>query len=100
MSTTLIAALLLTGTGENIGVEFAVSLGEALHHAVDLLALPGQSEAPEELPQRLHQDQVAEVVQLDEGGQHADVEVVPLAQVVPDGALVEALALVKELGDV
>ena len=39
-------------------------------------------------------------MQLDEGGQHADVEVVPLAQVVPDGALVEALALVQELGDV
>ena len=39
----------LTSTGEDIGVELAVSLGEALHHAVDLLALAGQSEAPEEL---------------------------------------------------
>ena len=92
--------LLLTGAGEDVRVEFAVSLGEALHHPVDLLALSGQPEAPEELPERLHQDQVAEVVQVDEGGQHGDVEVGPFAQVVADGLLVQALALVQEIGDV
>ena len=88
------------GVGEDVGVELAVPLGEALHHAVDLLGLAGQPEGPEELPQRLHEDEVGEVVELDEGAQHALVEIVALAEVVADRRLVQALALVEELGHV
>jgi len=35
---------------EDAGVALAVPLGEGLHHPVDLLRLPGQPEAPQELP--------------------------------------------------
>lgn len=40
------------------GVAATVSLGERLHHAVDLLSLAGQPEAPQELAQSLDQVQV------------------------------------------
>lgn len=35
---------------EDAGVALAVALGKGLHHPVDLLRLPGQPKAPEELP--------------------------------------------------
>lgn len=37
---------------EDVRVELAVALREALHHAVDLLSLARQSEAPQELSGR------------------------------------------------
>ena len=86
--------------GEYVRVQLAVPLREALHHTVDFLRLAGQPERPEELPERLHQDQVREVVQLDERAQHPLVEVVTLAEVIADRRFVQALALVQELGDV
>ena len=90
----------LTSAGEYIRIQLAVSFRETLHHSVYLLALPWQSEAPQELPQRLHQDQVTEIVQVDEGREDGDVEVVAFSEVVPDRLLVEALAFVQEFGDV
>ena len=57
-------------------VTVTVSLGERLHHAVDLLSFAGQPEAPEELPERLDQVQVRELVQVQEGVQNLDVEVI------------------------
>lgn len=51
-----------------------VSLGERLHHAVYLLGLAGQPEAPQKLPESLNQVQVCELVQLQEGVQNLDVE--------------------------
>lgn len=59
------------------GVAAAVSLGEGLHHAVDLLSFTRQPEAPEELPEGLDQVQVRELVQLQEGVQNRNVEVIP-----------------------
>ena len=86
--------------GEYVRVQLAVPLREAFHHPVDFLRLAGQPERPEELPERLHQDQVREIVQLDERAQHPLVEIVPLAEVIADRCFVQALALVEELGDV
>lgn len=38
------------GVREYVRVELAVALGETLHHAIDLLRLARQPEAPQELP--------------------------------------------------
>jgi hypothetical protein len=78
--------------GEDVGVELAVALRERLHHAVDLLRLARKPEAPEELAQRLHQDQIRKVVQVHEGLEHLLVERRLLAQVVADGRLAQTLA--------
>jgi len=48
----------VTRIGEDVGVELAVSLGERLHHAVDLLRLSRQSKTPQELPNQLHLNQL------------------------------------------
>lgn len=61
---------------KHAGVTATVSPGERLHHAVDLLSLAGQPKAPQELPESLNQVQVCELVQLQEGMQNLDVEVV------------------------
>lgn len=65
-----------TSALKHSGVAVAVSLGERLHHAVDLLSLTRQPEAPQELPQRLDQVQVRELVQLQESMQNLDVELI------------------------
>lgn len=44
------------------GVTATVSLGKRLHHAIDLLSLARQPEAPQELPESLNQIQVCELV--------------------------------------
>lgn len=44
------------------GVTVTVSLGKRLHHAVDLLSLSRQPEAPQKLPESLNQVQVCELV--------------------------------------
>lgn len=62
---------------EHPGVAAAVSLGEGLHHAVDLLSFSRQPEAPEELSESLDQVQVRELVQLQEGVQNRNVDVIP-----------------------
>lgn len=68
--------------GEDVRIQLAVALREALHHAIDLLRFAGQPERPQELAQRLHQDQIGEIVQFDESLQHLLVEVVLLAEII------------------
>ena len=78
--------------GEDVGVELTVALRERLHHAVDLLRLARKPEAPEELAQRLHQDQIRKVVQVHERLEHLLVERRLFAQVIADGRLAQPLA--------
>lgn len=42
------------GVGEDIGIELAEVLGEALHHAIDLLRFAGETEGPQELSARIY----------------------------------------------
>lgn len=72
--------LVCTCALEHSGVAAAVSLGERLHHAVDLLSFTGQPEAPEELSESLDQVQVRELVQLQEGVQNRNVEIISAQQ--------------------
>ena len=62
------AAHVYTSALEDAGVAVAVSLSKGLHHAVYLLRLPRQTEAPQELSARRHREcggWGAEVNQLD-----------------------------------
>lgn len=70
----------VTGALEHAVVAATVSLGEGFHHAVDLLGLAGQPEAPQELPESLDQVEVSELVQLQEGVKNSDVEIIPEAE--------------------
>lgn len=93
---------------EDTRVALAVPLGKGLHHPVDLLCLPWQPEAPQELPverelwcsfggsmvpsslkgrtqlpapyspQGLHKVEVSEFMQLHKGMQDLDVELIPV----------------------
>lgn len=67
----------VTGALEHAVVAATVSLGEGLHHTVDLLGLAGQPEAPQELPESLDQVEVRELVQVQEGVKNCDVEIIP-----------------------
>lgn len=69
--------VLYTSALKHSDVAVTVALGERLHHAVDLLSLARQPEAPEELPESLDQVQVCELVQLQEGVQNFDVQLIP-----------------------
>ena len=64
---------------------------ERLHHAIDLLRLARKPETPEKLAQRLHQDEISKVVQVDERLEHLLVERTLLAQIITDGRLAQAL---------
>ena len=63
---------------EHSTVALAVPLGEGLHHPVNLLCLPREPEAPQELPQGLDKVQVRELMQLHEGVQDLDVKLISI----------------------
>lgn len=67
----------ITGALKHAMVAATVSLGEGLHHTIDLLGLAGKPEAPKELAESLDQVEVGELVQLQEGVKNSNVEIIP-----------------------
>ena len=67
--------------GESGRVVRAVMFSEGRHDPVNLLGLAGQSEAPEELSECLHHQQVREVVKLHEVPQDGLVEIIASTEV-------------------
>ena len=61
---------------EHALVLLAVMLCKRRHHPVDLLSLPWQPKAPQELPECLDQQQVRELVEGDKLYQHSLLQLV------------------------
>ena len=70
---------------------------KGLHDSINLHGFTGQSETPEELSQRLHQDQVHELVLAHEGLEHVLVEVAVVADIGPDLFLGETTLSVEKV---
>ena len=85
--------------GKDARVERAEALGELLHHPINLLRLARQPEAREEVAQRVVEAHPAKVERVHVNVEHLLVEVVALAEIIADRALVEALRLEQKLAD-